>query len=97
MELFADFGPTTPEGAFYLMLPLAPGSDSRASALDLVGHGVAVAPGTAFGSVAADHVRLSLASPDDVLRRGAERLSSWREATGGEVHDAVRAPVVTTR
>src|SRR5262245_4547723 len=38
----------TPHGAFYLMLPFASGVDGRRAALDLVEHGVSVAPGSAF-------------------------------------------------
>jgi aspartate aminotransferase len=72
-----------PAGAFYLMLPLAPGADSRAAALDLVGHGVALAPGTAFGSIAADHLRLSLASSAEDLRTGLDRYTTWYDATSG--------------
>lgn len=72
----------SPDGAFYLLVPLEAGVDSRAAAFDLVDHGVAVAPGTAFGDVAADHVRISLASSEPDLRRGLERLVAWGRATG---------------
>lgn len=72
-----------PGGAFYLMVPLAPGADSRQAALDLVEAGVSVAPGSAFGDVARDYVRLSLASADEVLDRGIDRLVAWRAGTGG--------------
>lgn len=73
----------SPHGAFYVMLPLSAGVDGRAAALDLVDHGVAVAPGTAFGDVAADHVRLSLASSEDDLREGIRRIVGWYGATEG--------------
>lgn len=69
---------SVPAGAFYLLVPLGDGVDSRAAALELVDHGVAVAPGSAFGRVAADTVRLSLASADDVLATGIERFLAWR-------------------
>lgn len=72
-----------PAGAFYLMLPLAEGADSRAAALDLVGHGVALAPGTAFGSTARSHLRLSLASSAEDLTAGVDRFTAWHAATGG--------------
>ena len=39
------FDAVRPAGAFYQMVPLAPGTDSRRAALDLVEHGVATAPG----------------------------------------------------
>jgi aspartate/methionine/tyrosine aminotransferase len=64
----AGFDIVHPHGAFYQMLAFAPGVDSRAAALDLVDHGVAVAPGTAFGTVAEDHARLSLASSEETIR-----------------------------
>jgi aspartate aminotransferase/aminotransferase len=72
-----------PAGAFYLMLPLAEGVDSRAAALDLVGHGVALAPGTAFGRTARSHLRLSLASSAADLTAGVDRFTAWYGATGG--------------
>jgi aspartate aminotransferase len=72
-----------PRGAFYAMVPLAPGVDSRAAALRLVDEGVAVAPGTAFGSAAADLVRVSLASEEPDLREGLGRLLAWHRRTGG--------------
>jgi aspartate/methionine/tyrosine aminotransferase len=75
-----------PDGAFYLLVPLADGVDGRAAAFDLVDHGVATAPGTAFGDVARDHLRVSLASSEADLRRGIGRLIAWGEATGRGVH-----------
>ncbi|MFP4149337.1 MAG: pyridoxal phosphate-dependent aminotransferase [Nitriliruptoraceae bacterium] len=83
--LLADAGleVATPRGAFYVMLPLAPGTDSRRAAIDLVRAGVSTAPGTAFGAVAADHLRLSLASVEADLREGLARLLRWYEASGG--------------
>ena len=83
--LLGDAGLVTaaPSGAFYLMLPLAEGVDSRNAALDLVDHGVSVAPGSAFGDVAGDHVRLSLASEEPALREGIGRILAWYERTDG--------------
>jgi aspartate/methionine/tyrosine aminotransferase len=72
-----------PGGAFYLMLPLAAGVDSRRAALDLVEHGVSVAPGSAFGQAAGDHVRLSLAASQEVLGQAIGRLLAWYQATSG--------------
>jgi aspartate aminotransferase len=77
----AEWPVRSPDGAFYLLVPLAPGVDGRAAAIDLVDHGVATAPGTAFGDVARDHLRVSLASSEADLRRGVERLVAWGEAT----------------
>ncbi|TXK16967.1 pyridoxal phosphate-dependent aminotransferase [Homoserinibacter sp. GY 40078] len=73
-----------PGGAFYLLMPLAPGADSRAAALDLATRGVSVAPGSAFGDVARDVFRLSLGSADDVLAEGIDRILAWYgESDGG--------------
>ena len=75
------FDAVRPAGAFYQMVPLAPGTDSRQAALDLVDHGVATAPGTAFGDVAADQLRLSLAASEEALRGGIDRLVAWAQST----------------
>ena len=82
-ELLRDggFDAVRPAGAFYQMVPLAPGTDSRQAALDLVEHGVATAPGSAFGEVAADQLRLSLAASEEALRGGVERLVAWAQST----------------
>lgn len=71
----------TPHGAFYLMYPFAPGTESRRAALDLVEAGVAVAPGSAFGETARDFARVSLCVDDAVLTAGLSRLISWDERT----------------
>jgi aspartate/methionine/tyrosine aminotransferase len=66
-----------PNGAFYVMADIsATGMNSRQFGLRLVNErGVSVAPGTAFGDVAAGAVRLSLASADSALREGIARLA----------------------
>ena len=75
------FAAVRPAGAFYQMVPLAPGTDSRRAALDLVENGVATAPGSAFGEVAADQLRLSLAASEEALRDGIGRLVAWAHST----------------
>jgi aspartate aminotransferase len=75
------FDAVRPAGAFYQMVPLAPGTDSRQAALDLVDHGVATAPGSAFGDVAGDQLRLSLAASEEALRGGIDRLVAWAQST----------------
>jgi aspartate aminotransferase len=85
----AGFSPVVPRGTFYLMFPLASGVDSRRAAIDLVANGVSTAPGTAFGQVAADHLRLSLASDEAALREGVKRLLRWYEHTDGGLRLAV--------
>jgi aspartate aminotransferase len=79
----AGIGVPPPAGAFYLMLPLAAGADGRLAALDLVEHGVATAPGTAFGEVARSHLRLSLACSEQVLSQAVQRIVAWYRATDG--------------
>lgn len=74
---------TSPGGAFYLMLPLAPGAAARVSALALVDRGVATAPGTAFGEVAVESLRVSLATSADQLRAGLGILTDWYADTRG--------------
>jgi aspartate/methionine/tyrosine aminotransferase len=67
---------TVPGGAFYILASVAPsGLDSRPFAMRLLEErGVAVAPGSAFGTVAREAVRISLASSDEDLREGVGRL-----------------------
>jgi aspartate/methionine/tyrosine aminotransferase len=79
----AGIGYVRPEGAFYLMMSLSSGADSRAAALDLVRHGVAVAPGTAFGDVASDAMRISLASSEETITAAAARIAEWYARTDG--------------
>ena len=67
---------SVPHGAFYIMADVSSVGDSREFALRLVAErGVSVAPGTAFGKVAAGTVRISLASSDEDLREGISRLA----------------------
>ena len=68
-----------PTGAFYVMADVSPGGlPSREFAFRLLRErGVSVAPGTAFGGVAADAVRISLASSDEDLREGVRRLAEF--------------------
>jgi aspartate/methionine/tyrosine aminotransferase len=68
-----------PRGAFYVMADVSPsGLCSRDFAFKLLRErGVAVAPGTAFGEVAKDAVRISLASSDADLREGVGRLAEF--------------------
>jgi aspartate/methionine/tyrosine aminotransferase len=68
-----------PTGAFYIMADVSPsGLPSREFAFELLrARGVSVAPGTAFGKVAEQSVRISLASSDDHLREGVGRLAEF--------------------
>ena len=68
-----------PTGAFYIMADVSPrGMPSRDLAFALLRErGVSVAPGTAFGQVARDAVRISLASSDSDLHEGVGRLAQF--------------------
>jgi len=68
-----------PAGAFYCMADVSPsGLASRDFAFALLRDaGVSVAPGTAFGQVAAGAVRISLASSDADLEEGVGRLTKY--------------------
>ena len=68
-----------PTGAFYIMADVSPASlPSRDLAFTLLRErGVSVAPGTAFGQVAGQAVRISLASSDSDLREGVGRLAEF--------------------
>jgi aspartate aminotransferase len=80
----AGIGYVRPGGAFYLMLSLADAADGRAAALDLVrNEGVAVAPGTAFGSVASNALRISLASSEQTIAAAAMKIADWYGRTDG--------------
>jgi aspartate/methionine/tyrosine aminotransferase len=74
-ELFVD----QPTGAFYCIADIAPsGMGSRDFAFALLREkGVSVAPGSAFGEVARDAVRISLASSDADLAEGVGRLAEF--------------------
>ena len=66
----------TPGGAFYLLVDISStGLDSHSFALRLISeHKVAVAPGSTFGNMCADHVRISIASPEELIGEGLHRI-----------------------
>jgi len=68
-----------PTGAFYIMADVSPaGLPCRDLAFALLRErGVSVAPGTAFGQVAGEAVRISLASSDADLGEGVRRLAEF--------------------
>ena len=71
------FEVTPPAGGFYLMVPLAEGADSKECAFNLIDHGVALSPGTAYSHTATNYLRISLASSDHDLKHGMERVAAW--------------------
>jgi len=80
----ADMLVNEPTGAFYCIADI---SRSHLNARDfafklLRERGVSVAPGSAFGEVAAGAVRISLASSDTDLREGVGRLAEFVQQLG---------------
>ncbi len=74
----------TPHGAFYILLNVS-GQDGakrrgRQFALDLLRErNIAVAPGSTFGSVAENYVRISLAASDDEIVRGVREICAFAD------------------
>jgi aspartate aminotransferase/aminotransferase len=75
----ADMLVLRPEGAFYVMANIErTGLRSRQFAFELLADTkVSVSPGSAFGQVADSAVRLSLASSDEDLLEGIQRLTDF--------------------
>ncbi len=72
-----------PEGAFYAFIGVEGAPDSLALAKRLVAeHGVAVAPGSAFGAAGEGCLRLCFAQSEPVLRHAMERLRAGLRAEG---------------
>jgi aspartate aminotransferase len=79
-----DIRYAAPEGAFYAFIGVGNASDSLALAKRLVAeHGVAVAPGSAFGTAGEGHLRLCFAQSEPVLQRAMERLRAGLRAHAG--------------
>lgn len=66
-------------GMFMLVDISATGRDGEQFALGLLDHGVAVMPGTSFGSQAQNLIRLSLTVPDEKLKEAAAHIVSYAE------------------
>jgi aspartate/methionine/tyrosine aminotransferase len=61
-----------PDAPFYLF-PKVDGLDSEKFALSLLDHGVAVAPGTAFGDYR-EFFRIALTAGEDKIKEGLEKI-----------------------
>ncbi|MGZ3645022.1 MAG: pyridoxal phosphate-dependent aminotransferase [Ktedonobacteraceae bacterium] len=75
----------TPHGAFYILVdvsgPDATGSRGRQFALDLLRErNIAAAPGSTFGSVAENYVRISLAASDEEIVRGVRGICAFADS-----------------
>ncbi len=72
---------TPPQGAFYAFIGVEGVSDSVSLAKRLVvDHGVAVAPGAAFGEAGEGHLRLCFAHSEPTLLRAMDRLRTGLRA-----------------
>lgn len=70
-----------PDGAFYAFLGIDGVTDSLALAKRLATeHGVALAPGSAFGVAGEGHLRLCFAQSEPILRRAMDRLRAGLRA-----------------
>jgi aspartate/methionine/tyrosine aminotransferase len=85
--------PAVPEGAFYALVDLrAAGIPSRdLSRMLLEEEHVAAAPGSTFGEVAEGMLRISLATADDDLREGCERIVRFARRHGALAPEPVAA------
>jgi aspartate/methionine/tyrosine aminotransferase len=74
----------TPHGAFYILVdvssPFGTARRGRQFALDMLRErNIAVAPGSTFGSVADNYVRVSLAASDDEIVRGVREICTFAD------------------
>jgi aspartate aminotransferase len=75
---------STPHGAFYILIdvsgPDGTGRRGRQFALDLLRErNIAVAPGSTFGSVAENYVRISLAASEEEIVRGVREICAFAD------------------
>ena len=87
VSLLKDLGryAYTPHGAFYILVdvssPDGTGRRGRQFALDLLRErNIAVAPGSTFGSVAENYVRISLAASDEEIVRGVHGICAFADS-----------------
>ena len=94
-DIFLPLGmlPAVPEGAFYALVDLRaariPSRDLSRMLLDE--EHVAAAPGSTFGEVAEGMLRISLATADDDLREGCERIVRFARRRGALAPEPVAA------
>lgn len=71
------------QGSFYLYPKLPEGTDDRKIVHLLLENGVAVVPGSAFGTAGKGHLRLTFTLPNEDLLEGAWRLRQVLEGIAG--------------
>lgn len=71
------------QGSFYLFPRLPEGLSDREAVRLLLSNGVAVVPGSAFGSAGSNHIRLTFTLEDGLLEEGVRRLVQVIDETGG--------------
>jgi aspartate aminotransferase/aminotransferase len=74
----------TPHGAFYILIDVASPNETerhgRQFALDLLRErNIAAAPGSTFGSVAENYVRISLAASDEEIVHGVREICAFAD------------------
>jgi aspartate aminotransferase/aminotransferase len=86
INVLKDFGryTYTPHGAFYLLIDVSDKLDQSYSVHQFVfdllkKRNVAVAPGSVFGSIAGDYVRISLAASDEEIMHGVREICEFAD------------------
>lgn len=74
----------TPHGAFYILVNVSSpnGKERRGRQFALaqqIERNIAVAPGSTFGAVAENYVRVSLAASDDEIVRGVREMCAFAD------------------
>ncbi|MEM0161408.1 MAG: aminotransferase class I/II-fold pyridoxal phosphate-dependent enzyme [Thermoplasmata archaeon] len=74
-----QFSQHVPDGTFYLFPAYSLSLDDDKFAISLLKNGVVVAPGTAFGSNGAKHIRISYATSPENIKKGIELIKETVE------------------
>ena len=69
---------SSPQAALYLWAQVPEGYTSESFTSKLLDDlAIAVTPGSSFGECGEGYIRLSLTTPDNMIDKGVERLTSW--------------------
>lgn len=84
------------QGSFYLFPRLPEGLPDREAVRLLLNSGVAVVPGSAFGSAGRSHIRLTFTLEDELLEEGVRRLveviEEWARQRGSRANSERATP-----